>query len=404
MVLAFSDDISSRISEAFDRAVAAVHKRGSYDPSMLNNPEVSPLITETAAVFSQAIDTSIKKTDMPAAMRAKLEHSSFIFSGFKTHAELEEVSRLLSTDGVKTPFDTFARQVKTIDKDYNLNYLRAEYNFAVHSSRSAALWQRYSQDIDRYYLQYRTAGDERVREDHRPLHDITLPADDPFWAEYFPPNGWNCRCTAVRVRRSKYEPSDHGKAMEAGQRATTSLDKHGHNRAAIFRFNPGAQETLFPPRHPYYKLSAADKETVTTAVDKVVANKSLRQVAVENLKAFQAQPPVKKVINGEEVAVLFDSKTTSHIANDIANNKNFLWRDLTAKLQAVLKKATLVAHEPNTKPLQKPSAIHYYYYEYKEGSEVLYLAVEENLVKQENRHFFRLYSITDKLRKTAILY
>ena len=111
-----------------------------------------------------------------------------------------------------------------------------------------------------------------------------------------------------------------------------------------------------------------------------------------------------KVINGEEVAVLFDSKTKKHIANDIANNKNFLWRDLSAKLQDVLKGATLVAHEPNAKTDKKPSAKHYYYFECKEGNEVFYLAVEENLVEKTGRHFFRLYSITKTLRDTVILY
>ncbi len=371
---------------------------------MLSDPDISPLVSETMAALSGAIGSTVRQSDMPAAMRAKLERSTFIFSGFKTHTELSAVSRLLSKDGVKTPFDTFMREVKAIDRDYNVNYLRAEYNFAVHSSRSAALWERFSKDTDRYYLQYRTAGDERVREDHRPLHDITLPFDDPFWAEYFPPNGWNCRCTAVRVRRSKYTPSDHDKAMAAGERATTSLDKHGNNRAAIFRFNPGAQETLFPPRHPYYKVPQADKETITAAVEKVAANKTLRKTAVENLKVFQSKPPVTKIINGEEVAVLFDSKTTSHIANDIAINKNFLWKDLSAKLQHILKQAPLVAHEPNTKTLEKPSARHYYYFECKEGNEVFYLAVEENLVEKTGRHFFRLYSITKTLRNTAIPY
>jgi len=241
---------------------------------MLSDPDISPLVSETMAALSGAIGNTIRQSDMPAAMRAKLERSTFIFSGFKTHTELSAVSRLLSKDGVKTPFDTFMREVKAINRDYNVNYLRAEYNFAVHSSRSAALWERFSKDTDRYYLQYRTAGDERVREDHRPLHDITLPFDDPFWAEYFPPNGWNCRCTAVRVRRSKYTPSDHDKAMAAGERATTSLDKHGNNRAAIFRFNPGAQETLFPPRHPYYKVPQADRQTITAAADTLATNMS----------------------------------------------------------------------------------------------------------------------------------
>ena len=104
-------------------------------------------------------------------------------------------------------------------------------------------------------------------------------------------------CTSSR--RSKYEPSDHDKAMAAGERATTSLDKHGNNRAAIFRFNPGAQETLFPPRHPYYKVPQADRQTITAVVEKVAANKTLRKTAVENLKVFQSKPPVSKIINGK---------------------------------------------------------------------------------------------------------
>lgn len=264
---------------------------------MLSDPGISPLVSEIASALGHAAGSTVSSADMPAAMRAKLERSTFIFSGFKTHAELSAVSRLLSKDGVKTPFDTFMREVKTINRDYNVNYLRAEYNFAVHSSRSAALWERFSKDADRYYLQYRTAGDERVREDHRPLHDITLPFDDPFWAEYFPPNGWNCRCTAVRVRRSKYTPSDHDKAMAAGERATTSLDKHGNNRAAIFRFNPGAQETLFPPRHPYYKTP--DKKAVTDALDRISIDDMVAELP-DNLSKAEKQAIAKQNIDLEQ--------------------------------------------------------------------------------------------------------
>ena len=157
---------------------------------MLSDPDVSPLVSEIASALGHAAGSTVRQ--------------------FKTHAELSAVSRLLSKDGVKTPFDTFMREVKAINRDYNVNYLRAEYNFAVHSSRSAALWERFSKDADRYYLQYRTAGDERVREDHRPLHDITLPFDDPFWAEYFPPNGWNCRCTCHHLpRQARQQPRRH---------------------------------------------------------------------------------------------------------------------------------------------------------------------------------------------------
>ena len=32
------------------------------------------------------------------------------------------------------------------------------------------------------------------RPDHAALEGTILPADDPFWATHFPPNGWGCKC------------------------------------------------------------------------------------------------------------------------------------------------------------------------------------------------------------------
>jgi hypothetical protein len=29
-------------------------------------------------------------------------------------------------------------------------------------------------------------------------HGVILPIDHPWWRTHYPPNGWNCRCTAVQ--------------------------------------------------------------------------------------------------------------------------------------------------------------------------------------------------------------
>ena len=63
----------------------------------------------------------------------------------------------------------------------------------------AAKWQDFEAKKDRYHLQYRTAADDRVREEHAALHGITLPPDDPFWKQYFPPNGWRCFPAGTKI-------------------------------------------------------------------------------------------------------------------------------------------------------------------------------------------------------------
>ena len=68
----------------------------------------------------------------------------------------------------------------------------------------------------------------------------------------------NCRCVAVQVRKSKYTVSDSSAAQEKGEKATTQICKSGINKAAIFRFNPGKEMKLMPPKHPYLPKGCGD--------------------------------------------------------------------------------------------------------------------------------------------------
>ena len=164
----------------------------------------------------------------------------------KTFHELNEAfPSLLDENGIRKPFEQFLRDVQSIDETYNGNWLRAEYNFAGASAEMAARWEDFQEDEDEYYLQYRTAGDDLVRPEHAALHGITLPMKDSFWDTYYPPNGWNCRCTVVQVLKDKYPVTDHSEAMRRGGEALAK-DKKG-----MFAFNPGKQGKTFPDYNPY---------------------------------------------------------------------------------------------------------------------------------------------------------
>ncbi|WP_443607153.1 phage minor head protein [Alistipes putredinis] len=243
-------------SRVFERAAEWVRERGGFTPSMLQEQPARDVIDETFRILGGAVSSSISE-EMPAELTGLLENNAFIFSGLKTYHSLNEVGlSLIGDDGGIKPFEKFHEDVAKIDAKYNRNYLYAEYNHAVTSSQMAAKWHDFQQDGDRYNLQYRTANDERVREEHQRLHNITLPVSDPFWEQFMPPNGWNCRCIVVQVRKGRYPESDSQQAVGIGEEITEEPKKR------IFRFNPGKELKVFPDKHPYNKAPQKAKEQI----------------------------------------------------------------------------------------------------------------------------------------------
>ena len=259
----------------FDAVAKLIYENGGFDISQLEDPAARAVINETLRVLSTAIDSGLPH-EVPETVRYALENNAFIFSGFKTFHSMREIGLSMVTDnGDIKPFNLFLNDVKTINNKYNHNYLYAEYNHAVGTSLMAAKWHDFEKDSDRYDLQYRTANDERVREEHALLHNTTLPASDPFWDKYYPPNGWNCRCTVMQVRKGKYPTSDPQLAMKRGDNCTDGVKQR------MFRYNPGKTMELFPPKHPYYKAPNDAKKTIEE-VARYEHNKALYQKLKED--------------------------------------------------------------------------------------------------------------------------
>lgn len=69
------------------------------------------------------------------------------------------------------------------------------------------------------YLVYETAGDQRVRQQHRAWNRIIRPVDDPFWDTHYPPNGYGCRCivrtlTSRQLERRGLKPTTDNELPE----------------------------------------------------------------------------------------------------------------------------------------------------------------------------------------------
>lgn len=179
-----------------------------------------------------------------------LRNNVYVFSAAKQYQQVRHMSSLLTkvVDGKKkiTPFNEFRKGATEVFKEYNVNYLRAEYNSAQAQAKSASQWKDFERDKSVLpYLKYVTAHDGRVRPEHAMLEGITRKVDDPFWDKFMPPNGWNCRCDV--------QQSDEGKETDLSNFTTPSTVPD------IFQFNPGKEKIVFSNKHPYYDVAPKDK-------------------------------------------------------------------------------------------------------------------------------------------------
>lgn len=225
-----------------------------YDPDTIGStPEYVKLIQRTYELLMDAVSAGSIDYEIPKEMADSLAKDVFVFSAVKSHAQLHELSRMLSDDnGDLRSFSSFLTEAKKTLNTYVNHHLKAEYNYAVAAAQAAGSWAEATADGDKYLLQYRSMKDSKVREWHKTLDGITLPPSDSFWDIYYPPNGWNCRCTVIRVLKAEYKASD---STEAHQRAK---DAAPQSDIDTFGYNPGKQGVIFPPNHPYKDVKGAD--------------------------------------------------------------------------------------------------------------------------------------------------
>lgn len=354
-------------------------KGAQLDINILATDRAQDFITTHAGI----LDSTFEKTQMSAKMRERLTRSNYIFSGLKTFHELNEAfPSLLDENGDRKPFERFLNDVRSIDNQYNRNYLRAEYNFVHQSAQMAAKWEQFEEDGDRYYLQYRTAGDDKVRPEHAALNRITLPMSDPFWESYYPPNGWNCRCTVVQVLKWKYDKTDPQEAQDRGKEA---LDG---DRFSIFRFNSGKQQKAVPDYNPYTIKRCNDcdvakggglKLAFTPDNEVCAACQLLQSCANDKMKSESAKERmhytrkemihllderVTKNIGSQNISIKFDMDCIKHLFSDVKSRTRRLQLDDLKNIHQILKRAEYIDDAP-PEPGHNNGFTHFYYFKAK---------------------------------------
>jgi len=179
----------------------------------------------------------------------KLRNNAQRFAAYKSAWQTAELKEVDDVDGIGA-----------INKMYNTNYMRTEYEHTVRSSRAAKNWQNFEADKDLYpYLEYIPSTAAEPRNEHKRLYGVIKPMNDPFWDTWMPPADWGCQCS-VQQRRS--------------DKGTTQPPDDMKLPPATMRNNPGKDGQIFTDKHPMIakvgNKNAGRIEDVIKNADKVI--------------------------------------------------------------------------------------------------------------------------------------
>ena len=175
-----------------------------------------------------------------AEMVRHLSRNVYQFSVAKNFTQMRTLtSALIDENGHTRSFSDFMTEASKIDKKFNVDYLRAEYDTAINSAEMASHWVRFKQ-MGNPMLRYVTVGDERVRESHAAMNGIQRPMSDPIWDKIYPPNGWNCRCTVIAT---------------SGAATPDKQIRMPWDVPPLFQTNLAKTGMLWPKGHPYFKAT-----------------------------------------------------------------------------------------------------------------------------------------------------
>lgn len=171
----------------------------------------------------------------------ELRANIYQFSGAKTYQEINLMSEFAAE---AKGYKEFKDAALGIFDQYNGTWLRTEYDTAVGQGQCAVKWQQFEREKDVLpNLRYSAIGDACPI--CKPLDGMVLPVGHPHWRKVAPLNHFHCFClleaTEDRVQSRDIKPV---------------LEKMQDN----FIMNPGIDQYVFSPKHPYFDVKPKDRE------------------------------------------------------------------------------------------------------------------------------------------------
>ena len=244
--------------------------------------------------------------------KTSLAQNIFHFSAAKTLAEVQALNQALrDSDG----YADFRKRAEKITDTFNKTWQQTEYQTAVNCAENASTYRRLKGKTKVFpYWQYRTAGDDKVREEHAALDGLILRHDDPLWDRIYPPNGWKCRCYVVPKMAAEVNVSEQSQHEIAERYMETADWKNAE--AQHWNINRAKQGLVFDVNQMYIRKFP---NNAATYMDKVRPDqwglensiKKLQQQATETAAVYNGTAEEfweahKQLIDGREFLVVKD--------------------------------------------------------------------------------------------------
>ena len=249
-----------------------------------------------------------------------MEYNLFEFSASKTEARLAAMTDLLIDQDKNEirPESEFKKLANERIADLNQNYLTTEYNLSVAVGQNSAAYHRFLSEKDTVtsFVQYQTAGDSKVRNEHAKLDGKIFNLSDREAMKLYPPNGHGCRCEFIQYNRT---PKD-GEVM-SGKVAQEIMNSENANWSkSQFNINRGDLKQVFTKSQFYSDIKGLPKKLNDMTFDKYDLKKW------ESFKSDLNKINLDKTITEDNVKELFKKEKDSDFMGfkDYYGRKMFL--------------------------------------------------------------------------------
>lgn len=195
-----------------------------------------------------------------------MEYNLFEFSASKTEARFASALDLLVDEkGTLRTFAAFENAVLEKGEEYNKLWLETEFNLSVATGQNSAAYTRFMSEKNTVtnFVQYQTAGDDKVRPQHKVLDGKIFSLDDKEAMQLFPPNGYGCRCEMLQ-----YVGSTKGKITTGIDAKNLIYVRDTTYKNSAFEINRGDLKEVFTKKQFYADNKGLPEKLNTMTFDK----------------------------------------------------------------------------------------------------------------------------------------